>query len=463
MLSLAFFLYCALLFVSPLPLGSNRVWAWGSEAILALLVLSLIILNAFLTDNYKRFQVLKRMKVELMLIGLWLLLHGLYLLPLPVEILKVFSPKVALAYADSGFDYGYLTLDYSATFATLMLSVYYFIILLLGVLLVDSRRKVHWVVLMFLAQALFQAVYGMYLVSINQTGLLFDRVTVAPEHLSGAFVNKNHVVAFLSMSFYMILASRLYFMKMWSFNSHSKRVWFLKVMTHPVRLFDLALLIIFSAIWATHSRAGLVSFFSGLFIFGLLYHFFLKKVSVNLKWFIGVFLVVFLILILVANDFNYFLGGLGLFQENSLEFLAKDVEGRKLALDQVIQHYQNYWLFGVGPGSYEVFFVNHRSVDQVAFFDHAHNDYAEFLIELGVFSLVLLAIALRVCQRLALNLIKSKSRLFRLLNISALVCVAYLLLHGTMDFNARIPANVVTLIVVVSLAYGGCWRKNPKL
>ena len=30
----------------------------------------------------------------------------------------------------------------------------------------------------------------------------------------------------------------------------------------------------------------------------------------------------------------------------------------------------------------------------------------------------------------------------------------YMLLHGNMDFNARIPANVVTIIVAISVIYG---------
>ena len=97
-------------------------------------------------------------------------------------------------------------------------------------------------IITFIFLALFESVYGMYLLSIGQTGLLLNLTSVSADHLSGTFVNKNHVVAFLSMSFIIILAARLYFMNMWSYNAHTKRVKILRFVTHPARLFDLTLL-----------------------------------------------------------------------------------------------------------------------------------------------------------------------------------------------------------------------------
>jgi O-antigen ligase len=218
-------------------------------------------------------------------------------------------------------------------------------------------------------------------------------------------------------------------------------------------LIDLCLLIVIAAIWNTHSRAGLVSFLiAALFFIGLKL-LLIKGRKFNLKTVSLLLLFGISFLIVIADDVTAIINSLGQNSEDSIEYVGEAAKGRVLANKQIIDHYSQYWLTGVGPGAYEVFFVNHRSVEQVAFFDHAHNDYFEFLIEYGIFSLVLFALLSIIVYRMVQNSFPSKSYLTKLLGFAAISAIIYMLTHGTMDFNARIPANVVTLIVVISLVY----------
>lgn len=159
-------------------------------------------------------------------------------------------------------------------------------------------------------------------------------------------------------------------------------------------------------------------------------------------------------LVLVADDINYLMKILGQDSEDSVEFVVDSAKGRMLAVNQFFDNIGKYWFSGVGPGAYQVFFVNHRTVEQVAYFDHAHNDYIEFVTEYGLFSLILLAIVAVFLYRIFMFIFRSESRFYRIVGICCISSIIYMLSHGTMDFNGRIPANVFAIIVVISTIYG---------
>ncbi len=450
-----FTVFCALILINPFPLGSNRAWAWSFEAMIASSLLVLMVACSLFSSECISWHRLKKMKTELMLIGVWLLVNALYLLPLPLSVIGLLSPTVAQAYADIGASYGYLTLDVYATFKTLMLSIYYFVLFVLGVILINSRKRIKLVLFLFLILGLFQAIYGMYLVSIGQTGTLVQVVSVSVKNASGTFINKNHLVAFLSLCFILALSLRLMISRKLQKSPHLDwKIRTVRYVSQPIRLLDFGLFLIVTGIWATHSRAGLASFLLAmLFFYGFL--FFSKRIkSINYKAILTAFALVIVLLIIVADDVNYLMEILGQRSDQGMEQVLSSAEGRILAVTQAFDNIHKYWFSGVGPGAYQVFFVNHRMIEQTAFFDHAHNDYIEFAIEYGVLSVVLLAMLLLFLYRILIFIFKTNSSFYKILGIGVISCMIYMLLHGNMDFNARIPANVVTIIVAISVIYG---------
>ena len=171
-----FFIYCALIIVNPLPLGSNRAWAWSIEAMVASALLIIMLLSSFKFETLFNFGRLKRIQLELKLIALWLFINLLYLIPIPLGLLSILSPNVASAYSDLGLSYGYLSLDVYASLETLMLSLYYAMLFIIGIILINSRKKVMVVLSLVFFLAIFESIYGMYLVSIGQTGLFVNLV-----------------------------------------------------------------------------------------------------------------------------------------------------------------------------------------------------------------------------------------------------------------------------------------------
>ncbi len=449
--------------VNPFPLGSNRLWAWSFEAIVAGSLLAVMVACSLFSNQCISWGRIKKMRLELMLIGAWLLVTGMYLVPIPLSVLGILSPTVAEAYLAAGANYGYLSLDAHITFQTLMLSIYYLTIFILGVALINSRKRIKFVLTLFVILGVFEAVYGMYLVSIGQTGTLVQVESVTPNNASGTFINKNHLVAFLSISFIMGLCLRFILnRKQQALSQAGFLIKLVKFVSHPLRLLDVGLFLILAGIWNTHSRSGLASFVLAL-LFLYSFVFFSSKVkSFNYKRIIAVFAVVILLLIIVADDVNYLLNSLGNNVDNSIGYVMNTAQGRLLAFNQVMDNYSQYWFSGVGPGAYQVFFVNHRMLEQTAFFDHAHNDYIEFAIEYGLFSVLLLVLMVTFLYKIFIFIFKTRSRFDKYLGICVISSMIYMLLHGNMDFNARIPANVVAIILAISVVYGKIVMSNIK-
>jgi len=455
----AFLLFCLIIIVNPLPLGSNRDWAWSFMALIALVVCLLLLLSKDFTKQSKGYQRLVKMRLELSLMLAWLFVGALYLLPLPISLLTILSPEVAKAYSGLSLSYGYLTLDYYATYKTLLLSLYYFMVFVVGVALVTSRKRIKIILFIFFVIGVAESIYGMYLVSIGKTGLLVQVTTVRVGNASGTFINKNHFVAFLSLCFISGLALRLLISRKLHLLKHlDYRVRVVRFLSHPLRLFDFGLFLILAGLWNTHSRAGIASFILTLiFLAALLIYgskITSKKINLNFKTLLLAVVSMIVLLIVIADDITYLVETLGGSQKESLDYVVKSAEGRMLAVQQVLQYYPKYWFSGVGPGAYQVFFVNHRSVEQLYYFDHAHNDYLEFLIEYGVFSLLLFAIVLIVSFRIVKMVLTTRSTFYKILSVCSISSVVYLLLHGSMDFNAHIPANIIAIIVVISIIYG---------
>ena len=228
----------------------------------------------------------------------------------------------------------------------------------------------------------------------------------------------------------------------------------IRFISHPLRMLDVSLFIILAGIWNTHSRAGLASFILAMAFLIAFVFFSNKSKSVNYKKILSVFALGIVLLIFVADDVNFLLNSLGQNTDDSLGHVMNSAQGRVLAVNQVLEHYPSYWFSGVGPGAYQVFFVNHRMVEQTAFFDHAHNDYIEFLIEYGILSLSLLILLLVFLYKIFMFIFKTRSNFYKYLGICVISSMIYMLLHGNMDFNARIPANLVIIILVISVIYG---------
>ena len=111
-------------------------------------------------------------------------------------------------------------------------------------------------------------------------------------------------------------------------------------------------------------------------------------------------------------------------------------------------------LTGTGGGTYYGLYPLTRESTLRSWYEHAHNDYLEILVETGPLGLILLDGV--VVLALAKALIAQQRRrdpLARGMAFAVIMGVTALLLHATADFNFQIPANAATFTMLLALAW----------
>jgi len=86
--------------------------------------------------------------------------------------------------------------------------------------------------------------------------------------------------------------------------------------------------------------------------------------------------------------------------------------------------------------------------------DHAHNDYLEFLSEVGLIGFIpWLAFFLLFLASSVRALLTRRSRYSIFLGASGLAAIVALLVHSLADFNLQIPANAMLLFLIMGLTW----------
>ncbi len=114
---------------------------------------------------------------------------------------------------------------------------------------------------------------------------------------------------------------------------------------------------------------------------------------------------------------------------------------------------QKPW-FGHGGGTYYLSFPAVKPVGFPLHWNHAHNDFVELAADTGLVGLaLLLALAAATAWRAARMLRDSEPRLKRGVGVAALMALCSMGLHGMVDFNLQIPANALTLVLLLALVW----------
>lgn len=113
----------------------------------------------------------------------------------------------------------------------------------------------------------------------------------------------------------------------------------------------------------------------------------------------------------------------------------------------------DFKLFGCGLGGFPSAFLKHQAIANGYAVEFAHNDYLQYLAELGIVGFLLIAAAIALLVRhLAIALRSSRSKSDRLFMIACAASLAGMALHSFVDFNTYIPANALTLAWIGGMA-----------
>jgi O-antigen ligase len=117
---------------------------------------------------------------------------------------------------------------------------------------------------------------------------------------------------------------------------------------------------------------------------------------------------------------------------------------------------------GCGLGAFESVFVRFKHHAPTIVDNYAHNDYLQYLAEVGTFGFALgLALVGGLLFTAARASLRHASAADRALARASLASMAALLLHSTVDFNSYIPANAFAFAWIAALAASAMFSSRP--
>jgi len=300
------------------------------------------------------------------------------------------------------------------------------------------RRELRRLVQVFVAVALCEAVLGILQVGVGRDSILNLGNPFASGSATGSYVNRNHFAALMAMTLPMLVAFwAAEILPALDAEGHRMR-------EHPRhadrrlarRLFwSLLIVLAMAALFFTRSRAGigcgLAAFAAASF--GLVW----AGGPLAIRAALGV--VAALALLLAA-----YVGLTPVLERFAPDDLTVSYEGRLRLAAAAVRGGLDFLPIGSGLGTFADAYPRYQSVALAFFVDHAHNDYAEAFLEMGVASLAVATLFAIACLgRWSVVAARRHSRGLGFLQVSAGLGMLAMAIHGAFDFNFHIPANAI--------------------
>ncbi len=450
--------FLALLVWAPIPLGSNRPWAW-SILVVGIYALSAAWLLLFALGWTRFPSVFRRSWGAVSLLGLWTLVTLFQVVPLPIGLVAILSPQSAelasgLAPAAGGF--ATLSVDPESTRQFVLRSFGFFLAFCLTLVLVRRRSRLNALVFTLVGSGLLQAIIGSFLHMRGENFEIFFATYQHAAYSLGTFVNRNHFAGYLEMTLAIGIGAMIATLR-----GGAKRTWrqrirdWLTWTLSPRVLLRVVLVIMVIGLVMTRSRMGNSAFFASMLVAGLIGLALSRHATRS-----TVILLVSLVIIDVFIVGTWF-GMEKLVQRLEETTIARAetptgmsveerVEPGKYALGIV----REYPWFGSGGGTFYVAFSKFRPPEIVAFFDFAHNDFIQFAAETGLVGLSILGLLVLSTLWVALKTQYERSDpLARGVGFGVTMGIVSLMIHSWVDFNLQIPANALTFTVLLAMGW----------
>ena len=298
------------------------------------------------------------------------------------------------------------------------------------------------------AVGVVEALYGTFQVVAKHPQIYWLRKTAYIEFATGTFVNRNHLAGYFELVIPLTIALALGYVP-WQRRRRSRRR---RPVEEPVRRADTlrgflcvgAIATMLLAMGLTQSRGGVLSSLGGLAGGALAFSAWQRRLTWR-RFVVG----------LAA------LGALALLWLQSPELLARFGGGlqvtpysRPSVWRDTVKIVRDFPLAGVGLGNFEFIFPRYQPAGTHTYFEMAHNDYLQLLVEAGVLGAACFAWLFGMLARLIVRRLRTAEREPALLALGLAAGMFGLLLHSFTDFNLHIPSNALLFVA----AFGGTVR-----
>lgn len=335
--------------------------------------------------------------------------------------------------------------DIYATFRAFLLGLAYLGLFLL-ILQFHSPKRIKILLVLIFASTVFQALYGSMMVL---TGLEFGFLVPKAFFKSlatGTFINPNHFAAYLNLGIaigvaYLMVNVR----KLEGEGNMVGRT--LALMMSGSLAWRLAIIVLVVGLVMSSSRMGNLAFMFALFAAAGAYMLLKRRLVVAWVLLIASILVIDAVVVGARFGMDRLVDGVA----NAMIDRGTRSSVTEAALPMVADY---FWL-GSGAGSfYSIFPLYRGDIVGSDFYYHAHNDYLEFLIELGIFGVLALAAFVGFTIKAAYTACtSSRSNWIQIAGYACFMSIVGIAVHSTADFSLRIPAYAATLITIFAVTY----------
>ena len=437
--------YMAILVWAPLPFASNRIWG---GALLALLVFStlsgwlLLFMSGRAQINAKVWRRARAPLALLVLVQLWVFLQ---LLPIPRPIVEALSPQAYAWHIKEGWLSLSLDREYGKYY--LLRGCAFTAGFFLTIALVNTHDRVKILLQVLVFSGTFQAAYGAFMVLSGLELGFFVEKYVGQGVATGTFVNRNHLAGYLVMCLSAgigLLLSQLATEGSPNWKERIRR-WLRLLLSSKIRLrIYLAVMVI--ALVLTRARMGNIAFFTALGLAGAIALYTGRRFSTRVVAFLGSLFLVDMLILGKWFGFDKLL--------QRLEQTNPSGEARVWSNEYTLDYIREFPLTGSGGGSFYGIFPNFQAPNLQGFHVHAHNDYLEFAAELGLPATATLVAFVALALHSAYRVQRERhTALYKGAGFAVTMTIVWATLHSTTDFNLQIPANALTFVTILALAF----------
>jgi O-antigen ligase len=140
--------------------------------------------------------------------------------------------------------------------------------------------------------------------------------------------------------------------------------------------------------------------------------------------------------------------------ETLIERLSQhNSEGRLPLWREGLGVIREFPLVGCGLGGFESAFLKFKATEGVFLIDYVHNDYIQYLAELGIVGFLMAATVIVITLKRGVEMALDASSL-RWLGLACVGSLTAILVHSVVDFNLYVPANAAVLAWICGLVAG---------
>ncbi len=420
-----------LIVASPLPLAGNRVWA---ISLLGELTGCLLIWTVWQQSGQGL--VWRSARIPLVLMGFWIALLVLQLLPLQEGRAITIDP--------------YSTRLYLAK-ACILSAIFWLVMVV-----IKTRQDLIWLARVVVFSGLFQAMLAVVLMAGGITLQLFF-VTLDSPRAHGTFVSPNNFAGYMELTLAMGIGLMIATLQPVSVVNWRRRLhgW-LAVLLSGKAMLRVALIIMVVGLVASRSRMGNAAFFVSLLATTALM---LPRAGGSIRRSLIVFISsVILLDVLIIGSVVGVEKVVQRIESTHLKGATaqagreQSVEERIEAVIPALRIVQDHPWLGTGGGTFHLEFLHYQPGEVRGYFEHPHNDFVEFASDTGLTGLLILSAMVLHSLWLSFSLMRVDSFTLGMV-FASVMGMTSLLIHGAVDFNFQIPANAMLFLILLSLPY----------